>query len=106
MFSIKIEEWISFCWNYYLKLYFYKSEIFYYSHFTSKGLYVIIHINTITSLYDEGGDFLVLRFVDDLAGAIYDVFKFIIWSISYLLAGAIIVAIAMYSIVWIVGLFQ
>jgi len=50
--------------------------------------------------------FLVLRFVDDLAGAIYDIFKFIIRSISYLLAGAIIVAVPMYLIVWIFGLFQ
>ena len=48
----------------------------------------------------------MLRFVDDLAGAIYDVFKFILWSIGYLLAGAIIVATIMYSIVWIVGLLQ
>ena len=50
--------------------------------------------------------FLVLRFVDDLAGAIYDVFKFIIWSFSYLIAGAIIVAVPMYLIVWIFGLLQ
>lgn len=42
----------------------------------------------------------MLRFVDDLAGAIYDIFKFIIRSISYLLAGAIIVAVPMYLIVW------
>ncbi|WP_197028411.1 hypothetical protein [Bacillus sp. EB01] len=46
------------------------------------------------------------KFVDDLAGAIYDVFKFIIRSISYLLAGMIIVAAPMYLIVWIVRLFQ
>lgn len=47
-----------------------------------------------------------MRIVDDLAGAIYDVFKFIIWVIGYLLAGAIIVTIAMYLIVWGAGLFQ
>lgn len=46
------------------------------------------------------------RFVDDLAGAVYDVFKFIIWSIGYLLAGAIIVTVLMYSFVGIFGLFQ
>ncbi|WP_202617832.1 hypothetical protein [Bacillus dakarensis] len=45
----------------------------------------------------------MLRFVDDLAGAIFDVFKFIIRSLSYLLAGMIIVAIPMYLIVWLVG---
>lgn len=49
---------------------------------------------------------LVLGFVDDLAGAIYDILKFIIRSISYLLAGAIIVAVPMYLITWIFGLFQ
>ena len=48
----------------------------------------------------------MLRFVDDLAGAIYDILKFIIRSISYLLAGAIIVAVPMYLIVWLFGLFQ
>ena len=48
----------------------------------------------------------MLRFVDDLAGAIYDILKFIIRSISYLLAGAIIVAAPMYLIVWLFGLFQ
>ncbi|MDN4608764.1 hypothetical protein [Sporosarcina highlanderae] len=46
-----------------------------------------------------------MRFIDDLAGAIYDVFKFIIWSIGYLIAGAIIVGVSMYLIVWIVGVF-
>jgi hypothetical protein len=50
--------------------------------------------------------FLVLRFIDDLVGAVSDIFKFIIRSISYLLAGMIIVAIPMYLIVWVFGLFQ
>jgi len=49
---------------------------------------------------------LVLRFVDDLAGAIYDIFKFIIWAISYLLAGMIIVAVPMYLIVLVIGFFH
>jgi ABC-type multidrug transport system permease subunit len=47
-----------------------------------------------------------LRFVDDLAGAIFDIFKFIVRSISYLLAGMIIVAVPMYMIAWLFGLFQ
>ncbi|MCH7324050.1 hypothetical protein LZ480_19505 [Solibacillus sp. MA9] len=48
----------------------------------------------------------MLRFIDDLAGAIYDIFKFIICAISYLLAGMIIVAVPMYLIVWVFGFFQ
>ncbi|MDZ5472960.1 hypothetical protein SM124_14675 [Bacillus sp. 31A1R] len=48
----------------------------------------------------------MVRFVDDLAGAIYDIIKFIIQSVGYLLAGGIIVAIPMYLIVWLFGLFQ
>ncbi|MEH7239019.1 hypothetical protein [Bacillus sp. JJ1562] len=48
----------------------------------------------------------MVKFVDDLAGAIYDVFKFILKSIGYLLAGGIIVAIPMYFIVWLFGMFQ
>ncbi|MCM3456791.1 hypothetical protein M3685_23165 [Heyndrickxia oleronia] len=47
-----------------------------------------------------------MRFVDDLAGAIFDIFKFIVRSISYLLAGMIIVAVPMYMIAWVFGLFQ
>ncbi|MFC5734914.1 hypothetical protein [Cytobacillus gottheilii] len=47
-----------------------------------------------------------MKFVDDLAGAIYDIFKFFIGSISYFLTGMIIVAVLMYLIVWIFGLFQ
>ncbi|MBU5214908.1 hypothetical protein [Heyndrickxia oleronia] len=47
-----------------------------------------------------------MRFVDDLAGALFDIFKFILRSISYLLAGMIIVAVPMYMIAWVFGLFQ
>ncbi|MGP4059554.1 hypothetical protein [Halobacillus sp. H74] len=47
----------------------------------------------------------MLRFVDDLAGAIYDAFKFIIKSISYLLAGAMIVGVPMYLITWLFEMF-
>ncbi|WP_185806845.1 hypothetical protein [Bacillus sp. HMF5848] len=48
----------------------------------------------------------MVRFVDDLAGAVFDFIKFIIKSIGYLLAGGIIVAIPMYLIVWLFGMFQ
>ena len=48
----------------------------------------------------------MLRFVDDLVGAVYDLIKFIIRSLCYVLAGMIIVAVTMYLIVWIFGLFQ
>ena len=44
------------------------------------------------------GGFFSLRFVDDLAGAVYDIIKFILRSISYLLAGTVIVAVPMYLI--------
>ncbi|WP_165571478.1 hypothetical protein [Cytobacillus praedii] len=39
------------------------------------------------------------RFIDDLAGAIYDVFKFLFTSVCYLLAGMLIVGIPLYLIV-------
>ncbi len=58
----------------------------------------------INSIYNERG--FSLRFVEDVAGSIYDIFKFIIRSISYLLVGMIIVAVPLYLIVWIVGVFQ
>ncbi len=48
----------------------------------------------------------MLKFVDDLAGAIYDIAKFVIRSIGYLLAGMVIVAIPMYLIVWVFDWFQ
>ncbi|MBT2641470.1 hypothetical protein J7I80_04465 [Bacillus sp. ISL-41] len=47
-----------------------------------------------------------MRFIDDLAGSIYDIFKFILKSLGYLLAGMIIVAIPMYLIVWVFGLLK
>ena len=46
-----------------------------------------------------------LRFVDDLAGAVYDILKFILRAFAYLLAGMVIVAVPMYLISWIFGLF-
>ncbi|WNS76206.1 hypothetical protein RRV45_04130 [Bacillus sp. DTU_2020_1000418_1_SI_GHA_SEK_038] len=36
------------------------------------------------------------KFVDDLAGAIYDIFKFILTSICYLLAGMLMVGVPLY----------
>ncbi len=48
----------------------------------------------------------MLRCIDDLVGATYDILKFIIRSISYLFAGMIIVAAPMYLIVWISGFFS
>ncbi|MDQ0216885.1 hypothetical protein J2S13_003383 [Oikeobacillus pervagus] len=38
----------------------------------------------------------MLKFVDDLAGAIYDIFKFLITSLCYLLAGMLIVGVPLY----------
>lgn len=46
----------------------------------------------------------MVKFVDDLAGAIYDVFMFILKSMGYLLAGGIMVAIPMYIFVWLKGI--
>lgn len=48
----------------------------------------------------------MLRFVDDLAGAIYDILKFVVRSVSYLLAGMVMVAVPIYLFVWIVELLQ
>lgn len=49
---------------------------------------------------------LRLRFVDDLAGAVYDILKFLLRSFAYLLAGMVIVAVPMYLITWLFRLFQ
>ncbi len=38
------------------------------------------------------------RFIDDLAGSIYDVFKFIFKCICYLIAGMLIVGVPLYLI--------
>ncbi|MFC4323244.1 MULTISPECIES: hypothetical protein [Bacillaceae] len=48
----------------------------------------------------------MVRFVNDLAEAIYDLFKFIIRSLCYLVAGMIMVGVPMYMIVWLFGMFQ
>ena len=39
--------------------------------------------NCLGNMLWEG--FLMLRFIDDLAGAVYDIFKFIVRSMSYFL---------------------
>ncbi|XKI11042.1 PspC domain-containing protein [Sporosarcina sp. ANT_H38] len=38
------------------------------------------------------------RFIDDLAGAVYDFFKFIFTSICYLFAGMLIIGVPLYLI--------
>jgi len=38
------------------------------------------------------------RFIDDLAGAIYDFFKFLFTSICYLIVGMLIVGVPLYLI--------
>ncbi|MBM7587259.1 hypothetical protein JOC86_003832 [Bacillus pakistanensis] len=38
----------------------------------------------------------MIKFIDDLAGAIYDFIKFIFTSICYLLAGMVIVGVPLY----------
>ncbi|MDN7243044.1 hypothetical protein QWY14_14665 [Planococcus sp. N028] len=43
----------------------------------------------------------MLSFIDDLAGAIYDVFSVLLKGLSYILAGMIIVAVPLYVIMWI-----
>lgn len=42
---------------------------------------------------------VLARIIDDLAGAIYDFFKFIFTSIWYLFSGMLIVGVALYLIV-------
>ncbi|MGE7942671.1 hypothetical protein ACQKNB_11340 [Lysinibacillus xylanilyticus] len=46
------------------------------------------------------------KFIEDLAGAVYDVIKFVLQSVGYLIAGMIIVAIPLYLIVWAFEFFQ
>ncbi|WP_169864900.1 hypothetical protein [Sutcliffiella halmapala] len=45
----------------------------------------------------------MVDFMDDLAGAFYDCFKFILTGICYLLAGMLIVGVPLYLIVIIIG---
>jgi hypothetical protein len=43
----------------------------------------------------------MLRFIDDLAGAIYDVFKMLLKAISYIAAGMLIVGVPLYALAWV-----
>ncbi len=47
----------------------------------------------------------MMSWIDDLAGAIRDVFGWIIWGFSYFLAGTLIVAAPLYLLVWLFGWF-
>lgn len=43
----------------------------------------------------------MLRFIDDLAGAIYDVSSVLLKCLSYLVAGMVLVGVPLYVIAWI-----
>ncbi|WP_166786765.1 hypothetical protein [Jeotgalibacillus salarius] len=45
----------------------------------------------------------MLRFIDDLAGAISDVFKMIFTGLCYFIAGTLIVGVPLYAIAFIVN---
>ena len=46
------------------------------------------------------------KFIDDLAGAIFDILKFVLKSMSYFVAGMLIVGVPLYLIVLIIDLFN
>jgi len=46
------------------------------------------------------------NFIDDFAGALYDIFKFVLKSMSYFVAGMILVGVPLYLIVLIFDLFN
>ncbi|WP_172460197.1 MULTISPECIES: hypothetical protein [Priestia] len=46
------------------------------------------------------------RFINDLAGAIYDFFKFIFKCISYIFAGMLIVGVPLYLIALVFKMFS
>lgn len=46
----------------------------------------------------------MLSFIDDLAGAVYDVFKMLLKGFCYFMAGVLLVSIPMYVLVWVFGL--
>lgn len=62
--------------------------------------------NVKIELGNVRGGVVVLRFFDDFAGAFYDLFKCMIKSLSYVIAGMIIVGVPMYLFVWLFGMFQ
>ncbi len=83
--------------------------LFYDLDYDAKPLMILKENNVnieLTSYSLSEEELLVFGFTDDLAGAIYDIFRFIIKSIGYLIAGMIIVAVPMYLIVWVFSLFQ
>ncbi|WP_162835038.1 hypothetical protein [Planococcus sp. CAU13] len=43
----------------------------------------------------------MLKFIDDLAGTIYDVFSLLLKGLSYFIAGVLIVGAPLYLIAWI-----
>ena len=47
----------------------------------------------------------MLKFIDDLAGAIYDLMAMILKGLSYFIAGTLIVGIPLYVIAWIFDAF-
>lgn len=47
----------------------------------------------------------MLRFIDDLAGLIYDVFDILLKGLSYVIAGMLIVGVPLYVIAWILNTF-
>lgn len=47
----------------------------------------------------------MLRFIDDLAGAIYDVLKMLLKGLSYFIAGVLIVSVPLYLIAWLFDAF-
>ncbi|MCZ8535721.1 hypothetical protein M9R32_00790 [Paenisporosarcina quisquiliarum] len=43
------------------------------------------------------------KFIDDFAGAIFDIFKFVLKSLSYFIAGMLIVGVPLYLIVLVIN---
>lgn len=46
-----------------------------------------------------------MNFIGDLVGAILDILYWLIWGISYFFAGVLLVAVPIYALVFIIGLF-
>ena len=55
---------------------------------------------------EDVGGIEMARFIDDLAGAIYDFCKFILTSICYLVAGMLIVGVPLYLIAFVFSMFH
>ena len=50
------------------------------------------------------GQVYMLSFIDDLAGAVYDVIKMLLKGLSYIIAGMLLVGVPLYLLAWIFGL--